>query len=271
MTASTTTLFETEWATWHHAREDQLRDPLGFLSLTGLHWLTDQPERLPEVPGTWWVTDDKVFITAQPADRLEYDGAGLAGVHILTPAEGAPGLTVLHEDRVLEVIRRTGQYAVRVHDPLAPGLLSFDGIPAYAPDPSWVLEGKFEPFAEPRTVTTGAVVDGLEHHHTAAGTIVFGVGGVTERVIAFGPPSDLRVLFTDATSGVTTYPAARSLAVGAADADGTVRLDFNRAANLPCAFTDYATCPLAPAENRLRAAIEAGEQHPRRQDSAVRS
>ena len=43
---------------------------------------------------------------------------------------------------------------------------------------------------------------------------------------------------------------------------GTVVLDFNRAANLPCAFTDLATCPLPPAENRLPIAIEAGEKIP---------
>ena len=39
-------------------------------------------------------------------------------------------------------------------------------------------------------------------------------------------------------------------------------LDFNRAVNLPCAYTDLATCPLPPAENRLTVAIEAGEQIP---------
>ncbi|WP_330232004.1 DUF1684 domain-containing protein [Nocardia sp. NBC_00508] len=268
MTTSITSVFETEWARWRHAREDQLRDPLGFLSLTALHWLTDRPERLPDVPGTWWVTDDKVFITAQPADRLEYDGLGIAGVQIITPAEGAPGLQVRQENRVLEVIRRTGRYAVRVHDPAAPGLLSFDGIPAYTPDPRWIVHGRFTPFDEPRPVTTGAVVDGLEHHHSASGTIEFRIGEVTERVVAFGDPDNLRVLFTDATSGVTTYPAARSLGVSAPDADGTVVLDFNRAANLPCAFTDFATCPVAPAQNRLRVAIEAGEQDPRQGRSA---
>lgn len=42
---------------------------------------------------------------------------------------------------------------------------------------------------------------------------------------------------------------------------------FNRAVNLPCAYTDLATCPLPPAENRLPVAIEAGEQTPyERQD-----
>jgi uncharacterized protein (DUF1684 family) len=28
-------------------------------------------------------------------------------------------------------------------------------------------------------------------------------------------------------------------------------------------FTDYATCPVAPAQNRLAVAIEAGEKNPR--------
>ena len=39
-------------------------------------------------------------------------------------------------------------------------------------------------------------------------------------------------------------------------------LDFNRAVNLPCAYTDFATCPLPPAENRLPVAVEAGERIP---------
>jgi len=69
------------------------------------------------------------------------------------------------------------------------------------------------------------------------------------------------VLFTDATSGVTTYAANRSLRV-TPEADGAVLLDFNRASNLPCAYTDLATCPLPPQENRLSVAIEAGERIP---------
>ena len=36
-------------------------------------------------------------------------------------------------------------------------------------------------------------------------------------------------------------------------------LDFNKAVNLPCAYIPYATCPLAPPQNRLSLAIEAGE------------
>lgn len=263
MTTSTVTDFETEWARWHSAREDNLRDPLGFLSLTGLHWLTDEPRRLPDVPGTWWVTDDKVFITAQPGDRLVAEGSDIAGVRILVPAEGAPGLQVRHERRVIEVIRRTGRHGVRVHDPDAPTLARFTGIPAYSPDPRWVVRGVFTAYPAPRPVTTGAVIDGLEHRHNAVGEIAFGIGSVAERVVVFRTGVELRVLFTDATSGVTTFPTARSLTLPTPDAEGAVTLDFNRAANLPCAFTEFATCPVAPEQNRLRVAIEAGEQDPR--------
>ena len=45
-------------------------------------------------------------------------------------------------------------------------------------------------------------------------------------------------------------------------AGGTVTLDFNRAQNLPCAFTVFATCPVAPEHNRLTVAVEAGEKRP---------
>jgi len=44
--------------------------------------------------------------------------------------------------------------------------------------------------------------------------------------------------------------------------DLTVVLDFNRATNLPCAYTELATCPLPPAENHLPVAVEAGERIP---------
>ena len=64
------------------------------------------------------------------------------------------------------------------------------------------------------------------------------------------------------TSGVTTYAANRSVTVTAPDAEGRTVIDFTRATNLPCAYTDFATCPLPPAENRLPFAVEAGEKTP---------
>jgi uncharacterized protein len=189
---------------------------------------------------------------------------GMDETERLEPAEGAPGLFIGAEDRRIEVIRRTGSVALRVHDPKSPHLEQYNGIPAYAPNERWRVAGTFTPYAEPKTVTTGAVVEGLEHHHTALGTIDFELAGAAARLVAFGRPDGaLHVLFTDATSGVTTYPGARSLSVAAPGDGGAVTLDFNRASNLPCSFTDFATCPVAPPENRLPVAVEAGEKKPR--------
>jgi uncharacterized protein (DUF1684 family) len=189
---------------------------------------------------------------------------GIAGTDRLEPVEGAPGLRVDDGERRIEVIRRTGSVALRVHDPQSPHLRDYRGIPAYPPSKRWRVTGTFTPYQQSQTVTTGAVVEGLEHHHNAVGVIDFELAGAPAQLVAFGRPDGaLHVLFTDATSGVTTYPACRSLAVEGPDAGGTVTLDFNRASNLPCAFTDFATCPVAPAENRLTVAVEAGEKNPR--------
>jgi hypothetical protein len=38
-----------------------------------------------------------------------------------------------------------------------------------------------------------------------------------------------------------------------------IEVDFNEAFNPPCAFTDFATCPLPPQQNQLALAIDAGE------------
>ena len=38
-------------------------------------------------------------------------------------------------------------------------------------------------------------------------------------------------------------------------------VDFNKAYNLPCAFTEYATCTFPPPENNMMIAIEAGEYY----------
>jgi uncharacterized protein (DUF1684 family) len=71
--------------------------------------------------------------------------------------------------------------------------------------------------------------------------------------------------FGDATNGSTTYAAGRYLldTVKGADlgsADGTLVLDFNFAYNPSCAYNERWVCPLAPTENRLPVAVEAGER-----------
>ncbi|MGU3501869.1 DUF1684 domain-containing protein [Mycobacterium sp. C31M] len=247
-----TSTLDTEWQQWHADRERYFADPLGWVSLTGLYWLTEEFETVADLPGRWRADADAVYVD------------GLAGTERLEPVEGAPGLLVEDGRRRIEVIRRTGSVALRVHDPESPFLAQYRGIPAFAPDARWRVTGRFTAYPQSHSVTTGAVVEGLEHHHTAVGTVDFEIDGRQEQLVVFGKPDGaLGVLFTDATSGVTTYPGARSLAIPTPGPDGTVELDFNRSANLPCSFTDFATCPVAPPGNRLTVAVEAGEKNPR--------
>jgi uncharacterized protein (DUF1684 family) len=95
------------------------------------------------------------------------------------------------------------------------------------------------------------------------GEVVFEHDGDQHRLVAWGEDdASLWILFRDATSGVTTYAANRQLVVDPPAADGSVRIDFNRAFNMPCAYTGFATCPVPPAANTLMFAVEAGEQLP---------
>ncbi|MGU3437897.1 DUF1684 domain-containing protein [Actinomycetes bacterium M1A6_2h] len=262
MTTATTS-FEQDWKIWHTEREAYFADPLGWVALTGLFWLTDTPSAVDDLPGLWRADDNGVYVTADKIDGLSIGGTLVDGTDTLHPAEGAPGLIVAAGDRRIEVIRRTGSVALRVHDPKAPTLQSFGGIPTFEPSEQWVVTGTFTPYESEKTVTTGAVVEGLEHHHAGLGVIDFELGGQAQQFVAFkGKTSGFHILFTDETSGVSTYGACRSLAVAEPDAHGRVVLDFNRASNLPCALTDYATCPVAPPENRLAVAVEAGEKLP---------
>jgi uncharacterized protein (DUF1684 family) len=244
--------FEAAWNRWHSERESYYGDPLGWVSLTGLYWLSGDFEKVADLPGCWRADADAVYVQ------------GIDGTDRLEPVEGAPGLLVEIGDRRIEVIRRTGSAALRVHDPKAPQLRTYRGIPTYPLGEQWCVTGTFTPYEEPRTVTTGAVVEGLQHHLNAVGVIDFELAGVALQLVAAAAANGaLQVLFTDATSGVTTYPGARSLSIAEPGTDGKVTLDFNRSANLPCSFTDYATCPVAPAANRLPVAVEAGEKNPR--------
>ena len=170
------------------------------MSLTGLYWLTDEFATVADLPGRWRADADAVYVQ------------GIDGTDRLEPAEGAPGLLVDAGDRRIEVIRRTGSVALRVHDPKSPHLKAYHGIPAYAPRERWRVVGTFTPFEQPKTVTTGAVVEGLEHHHNAVGVIDFELAGAARSWSpSVAPRRGLRVMFTDATSGVTTYPGGRSL------------------------------------------------------------
>jgi uncharacterized protein (DUF1684 family) len=65
--------------------------------------------------------------------------------------------------------------------------------------------------------------------------------------------------FVDSLAGKTTYPAGRYLEPTPMT-DGKFLVDFNLAYNPYCAYNEQWSCPLTPAENRLKVPIRAGEK-----------
>jgi uncharacterized protein (DUF1684 family) len=67
--------------------------------------------------------------------------------------------------------------------------------------------------------------------------------------------------FKDLTTGNSTYAAGRYLDFTFADIkNNKLVIDFNKAYNPYCAFTDGYNCPIPPKENSLRFAVAAGEK-----------
>ncbi|CAH0150435.1 hypothetical protein SRABI76_00778 [Microbacterium oxydans] len=256
--------FDREWQEWHRAHEARRADPHGFLAVTGLHWLSGDPQRITGVPG-WWTTGPGGPVVHLAGDeRLSSNGQPLSGRHEFGPIVERGGLTVAFDGGVAEVAKRGGHDIVRPRRPDHPYLAGYEGTPSYPADSRWRVPARFVEYVAPRPTEVGAAVDGLTHVYDAPGYLELSLDDETLRLVAFPAhaPGELLLLFSDATSGVTTYAANRSLIVPAPGQDGQTVVDFNRAVNLPCAYTDFATCPLPPAENRLRIAIEAGEQTP---------
>ncbi|WDZ83554.1 DUF1684 domain-containing protein [Micromonospora cathayae] len=265
MTTAAPTSFVRDWQEWRRRRDAQLAAPHGFLAVTGLHWLTSTPHRLPDAPGEWQTGPAGVVVTLSAGEEIVVADRPVRHRYEFGPISERGGVTVGVEGGVVEVARRGGRDVVRPRRPDHPLRTGYRGTPTYPPDPRWVRDGRFVPYEPPRPTSVGATVEGLEHVYHALGRVGFEVDGLPLSLTVFeglAPGLGLSILFTDATSGVTTYPANRWLAVDPPGPDGRVTLDFNRAVNLPCAYTDFATCPLPPPENRLPVAVEAGEQIP---------
>jgi uncharacterized protein (DUF1684 family) len=71
----------------------------------------------------------------------------------------------------------------------------------------------------------------------------------------------LFIPFRDANTGKLTYGAGRYLDIPV-PATRQVEIDFNFAYNPYCAYSVRYSCPIPPAENTLKVAINAGEKTP---------
>jgi hypothetical protein len=91
------------------------------------------------------------------------------------------------------------------------------------------------------------------------GKLRFSVEGAEAELTVFANQHGFFIPFVDSLAGVETYPAGRYLDPEPLD-DGRFLIDFNLAYNPYCAYNELYSCPLPPAENRLKVPIRAGEK-----------
>jgi uncharacterized protein (DUF1684 family) len=237
-------MYADDWAAWHEAHERRRARPHGLLAATGLHWLDKQWQTFDDVPGEWRNGPDGVSLKTEQGER------NLGEVD-------EDGVELMFGDVMAEVARRGTEVILRPRDPRNPVRLAYKGTSAFPPDERWIVTGRF--VADRQEITIDTVVDGLKFADAALGRVDFTLEG---RALSLTVFDGFEIVFRDATSGVTTYAASRTLTIDPPAADGTVVLDFNRATNQPCAYTEFATCSLPPPENVLPIAVEAGEKAP---------
>lgn len=267
--------FLAENAQWRDERRERLLQPDGWTSLVGLHRLelnahyvgsgSTNGIRLakgPEKLGLLQQSGGRVWLVPERGVALTLDGQPVKGRFELKPdTDASPSLVGFDDGNgQLSLLQRSGGKALRIKHADAETRTRFGALDYWPADAAWRIEARFLPHPEPRTLEIMDITSQLQALPNP-GVVEFESGGARYRLEALeGQDGGLFLVFADRTSGHESYGPGRYLDTVAPDASGTVVVDFNRAYNPPCAFTDYATCPLPPHENRMDLAVTAGEK-----------
>jgi len=260
------------WKGAREAKEQQRRNPYGFLAYAGFHKLGAAPATFEGIPGRWSTGADGPRVQLSGGEELLVDGQAVTGSHQFAPvAERELRRAASAGEVILELSKRGGQDLLRPIDPAFGRLRidAYDRTPAYDPDPRWIVEARFVPFDSLRPTPIDATIGDIVHTQLAVGEVEFTLDGARQRLLVIagdgqqaGVAGTGTVLFKDGTNGLTTDPQGRSLPVAFPAGAGPLTLDFNYTQNLQRPYTAFAPCPLPPAQNTVTVAIEAGEQLP---------
>lgn len=236
---------------WRKEQEAALRAERGWLSLAGLFWLKEGENRLGGP-----LKEAGVFLLAK--GKVTFRPAGEPPRELKSDGSGAPDF-ISWGSLTFYVLQRGKRLGIRLYDSESPVRKHFTGQQWYAPDPAFRVVAPFHAYTPPKLLEITNVL-GDTQPVPCPGYVTFVLAGTQCRLEAQATPDGLFFNFRDLTSGKTTYPAGRFLETEKPD-KGKVILDFNKAVSPPCAFTEFATCPLPPKANYLRVAIPAGEKY----------
>jgi uncharacterized protein len=253
---------------YRQQREAALKADDGWLTVTGLFWLREGANHIgsdpsndvllpdqsaPGAVGTLTIQGDAAAFGAAPQAHVT-----LGGKPVTNTAIRANGPDALAVNRLkLLLLKRGTRYAIRLKDNDAQQRRNFVGLSWYPIKEDWQIEAKFVAFPSPSKLVLDNII-GDQEEVESPGYVVFERDGKEYKLQASSSGKGLFIVFRDQTSGKETYGSSRFLYTSKPE-NGKVMLDFNEAINPPCAFTAYATCPIAPPQNRLTIGIPAGE------------
>jgi uncharacterized protein len=253
---------------WHSNRIESLKSENGWLNLAGLFWLeegkntfgSDTSNKIVFPKGEAFLgelllNNGGVFI--MPKAPIMANNQPMAATKVFptdTPIVMQSGFLKWF------VIKRGHKYGIRLRDLQSPHIKHFTGVKTYPITQKWRIKATLEPAEAGKKIAITDVL-GQTNLQSSPGALVFTINNTIYRLDAVDEGESLFILFKDKTNGEATYGAGRFLYANKPDANGETYLDFNKAINPPCAFTDFATCPLAPKQNWLPIAIPAGEKN----------
>lgn len=244
-----------------------------WLPLAGLFWLkpgensfgTDAKNAIvfpkgPAHAGSFTLQGQVVTVKLAPDVNAVIAGKPATTAELQPDTADNPTVVELGNLRFHAIIRGE-RVGIRLRDLDSDAVRQFRGAQFFPLDLSYRVTASFLPSDDKQTVDVPNVLGDVSPT-PIAGTAVFKLNGQELRLTDLGGDAakGLFFVFSDPTSKTDTYPGGRFLKTDPVT-NGTVVLDFNRAYNPPCAVTPYATCPLAPKENRLSVAIPAGEEY----------
>ena len=137
---------------------------------------------------------------------------------------------------------------------------SFTALNYFEPDPNYRVTASLEKIDNKKVILLPTSTN-EESSYLEYAWAEFEIDGIKNRlllleVMAMGPTrGTLFLAFADETSAKETYGAGRYLELKKMPGAGTMVLDFNKAYNPYCAYTDKFSCPFPPKENILKIAI----------------
>lgn len=145
---------------------------------------------------------------------------------------------------------------------------NFRGLAYWRHDPALRFSSRLEPDAEAPSPDVPRSGEGPGMPYTRIGWVSFPIAGTGVRLAVYWLneyAGGIFIPFRDATSGAETYGGGRYLWDSGKGADlgsegDELVLDFNYAYHPSCVHDAKWSCPLAPQENWLPVAVEAGER-----------